>query len=274
MEHLQGDELRTACERAIILGYQQCLAVAHAVFVEAYRKLVWYIIANYRLQDEESANDVFQNVFQSLHMKISKPKWVPRGSFKHYVIKTAINACNKELKSQKTNLINLGDVPIENILIQQDDPANGDMELTAEEIWERLDIQLQQSNQNNLINRIILASRALEGRKTSKKYPAKKMLADWSKLAQLTDEQLARFHKLVSSKRRSFPSYGIVSLLEELLNDESIDEWQIAVVFMLAAGKNTTETRHLLARMSRLSEAAIHTRFCRYIPALQPPPQE
>ena len=63
-------------------------------------------------------------------------------------------------------------------------------------------------------------------------------------------------------------------LLEQLLNDENIEEWQIAAVFMLAAGKNTTETRRLLARMSRLSEAAIHTRFCRYSPALRPPPQE
>lgn len=131
------------------------------------------------------------------------------------------------------------------------------------EAWEELDRRLSQSDQGDLINRIIFAHRCLEGQLTAGKYPVKELQADWRRVLNTRDAKLRALHGHAAAAAQRLPWLGLVFIAASLINAELAERWQVAVIFAAGTGMGMKDTYDLLIRLTQLSASAIFARISR-----------
>lgn len=257
---VSGEDLKEACQDAVLLGCRSKLTASYEIVVAGFHQLVRYAIRKFNIK-EPTSDDVFQNVFLNLLQAFRKDDFVRRASLATYIWHVTVNECLKEVRPPRT-LQELRDVgPGYKIWPAAAPPAGPTPKVI--DAWEELDQRIRDSDQGNVVNRIILAHKCLEGYRTGGKYPVKQLLRDWQRLARCTNRELAALHERAADQARRFPAYGVVPLAAEFINEGLAEPWQVAVVFAAAAGMDLSETHQLLTRLAGLSENAVNTRTCR-----------
>lgn len=267
------DAFQAACQAAVLLGYQQDLSGAKAVFAEAYYQLVRYAIRKFGFRDSgtPSADDVYQQVFLGLHQCLRKGATVDPGRLGSYVWQTAAHACFRALRSVRPHL-EVGEVPSQGgrMRIWPHPDHRRVLETVAAEAWEDLDWRLSRTEQGDLINRIILAHKGLAAEEDKGKMRIKELLAGWRHLAKCSDAEVKALHDKVTAEARRWPQMGLVWLAAGLLNADVAQAWQIPVIFAAGTGKDLEETRGLILQLSKISEEAVYTRISRMYAAFRP----
>ncbi len=267
-QRCQGNgDLRAACKGVVLEGYHQGIRAAQELLVEAYRRLVRCAIYRCGLTDtaNPSADDVFQDVFQGLHARLQKSAGIKAGHLGGYVWMTVVHACRRALGSDAVAVESVNEERAEKVWPQQ--PSNMRLDSSVVEAWEDLDHQLGRSGEGDLINRIILAHKCIEGQRTGKKYPIKKMLEAWRRTAKTADADLHRLSELASARTRS--SAGeVISAIAELFNAGHEEPWKIPIIFGTSAGLSIDEIRRILGRLTSLTEGAVYARISHIYRAL------
>lgn len=107
------------------------------------------------------------------------------------------------------------------------------------EYWEHLDHRLSNSDQGDLINRIILAQQCMEGCVTDKKPSAKHLMVDWQCLSQISKGELRKLHEKVVER---LISQDLVYFAAEFINAGVVKPHQVAVIFAAGTGMNLEQT--------------------------------
>jgi len=181
-----------------------------------------------------------------------------------------VNACAKALQSeQKQHKLKSGYQP------RKGNYSSGVfVPPKVVEHWEDFDHRLLNSNDGNLINRIILAQRCLEACVTGKRLSAKQLIADWQALLQMSERDMVSLHEKTVVHVKHSPDRSVVHMAADLVNAGLAEPYQVAIVFAAAIGMNPEKTQNLLAQLSGLSATAIFARIHRIYKVLQPPGME
>lgn len=263
----QSNGLDEACKVVVLLGYPLEVKAVQEVFHEAYYKLVRSKIYKFGIRDNDdpSADDVFQNVFLNIHKQFRRGASI-RGPLAVYITRVALHECFRWLRDAARHTSLPEDVvEIETSLSYALLPP------PVVEYWEHLDHRLSNSDQGDLINRIILAQQCMEGCVTDKKPSAKHLMADWQCLSQISKGELRKLHEKVVER---LISQDLVYFAAEFINAGVIKPHQVAVIFAAGTGMNLEQTHKLVGRLSSLSATAIFARIHRIYKVLQPPGME
>ena len=97
------EDLRQACEATVLLGCKMNVPTVADVFVEAYAKLVWFIIRRRGIADggHPAAEDVFQETFCGLHRQLRRGLTLERARLATYVSCAAVHACARPLEKAR-----------------------------------------------------------------------------------------------------------------------------------------------------------------------------
>ena len=140
----------------------------------------------------------------------------------------------------------------------------------AAEAWEELDAQLRASKQEDLVNRIILAHKCIEGAQGGGSLPLKELMADWHRLAKMPDAEIKKLCELVTAETQRFPWLGIVLLAGDLITRKLAQPWQMPVIFAAGTGKDFDETKELIAQLNALAAGSVFARISRMYQAFGP----
>ena len=266
----QDNDVHEACKAVTLLGYPMEVKAIQDTFYEAYYKLVRSIIHKFGIRDDgdPSADDVFQNVFTSLHKQFRREASVKR-PLAAYVAKVAVNECFRSLK----NATGRASLAEEQVQTRASRPS-ALLPPPVVENWEHLDHRLLRSEQGNLINRIILAQQCLEACCTAKKPSAKQLKTDWQILARVSERNILSLHEKTAMYIRRARTGDVVQIAADLINARLAEPYQVAIVFAAATGIDLRQTHELIDQLSGLSDTAIFTRICRIYSVLKPPGME
>jgi len=211
---------------------------------------------------------VSQQVLANLHEYFHKGGSV-KGRLATYVARVTVNECFRArkdaakhtgLREAKERKVEIG-TSLSTALLPP----------SAVECWEDLDERLFHSKQGNLINRIIFAQRCLETCSTGQKLSAKQLMADWQRLAEMSEEHVANLHRKVVKEVKHLPGRSMVQIAADLINAGLARPHQMTIVFAAGTGMSLEQTLALFDELRNLSAGAIHTRICRIQMALQLP---
>ena len=264
----QEDEFQKACKQVLLTGYRSGIKAVREVFYESYYRLVRYFVRKCGITDDgqPGADDASQQVFLALHKYLSRGLSV-KYSLAAYIKRTTINECIEMLNTaQKQNN------PMLEQLIKRKKPASaGVLSPGAVEDWEHLDHRLSNSNQGDLINRIILAQQCIEGCATGRQISAKQLMATWKGLSQLPNEEIRKTYEETVLNIKNLPSVGLIRFAANLINTQLIEAERIAIVLAAGSGMDLQQTKQLIDRLSKLSSTAVYARICRIYMILREP---
>jgi DNA-directed RNA polymerase specialized sigma24 family protein len=267
---------KATCQTAVLIGYEKGFGGAKRVFVQAYHRLVRYVVAKFGLTESSipSADDVYQDVFLGLHKHLSKGASVDPGMLGAYVRQAAVHACFRAKKSEASRPEAMSEVSgggtgrrvwpsgtVQRPILEADDI----------EAWEQLDWQLSRTDQGDLVNRLILAHKCMRGQRRGEKLPVKEMMADWQHLAERPEDELKQIYGVVATTSQGQVWASVPVMAAYLINAGHIQPWQLPVVFAAATDVPIDETDAFLRRLTDLSEEAVYARISRLKAALAPP---
>lgn len=185
------------------------------------------------------------------------------GSLATYVAKSAVYECFRAREEAAGHAdLSLEQVQIETTLSTAILPSS------VVELWEYLDGELCRLRQGDLIDRTIFAQRSLEICTVGQKLSAKQLTADWKRLSELSESQIADLHRKVAKENEPFPDRGVVPMAADLINAGQVAPYQLAVVFAAGMGLDLQQTKDLLEQLKNLSPNAVYARICRIHSAL------
>ena len=265
---VETEELEQACKEVALLGLPQGIKAVWDVFYEAYYKLVRSTIHRYGIDDnhDPSADDVFQNVFVSLARHFQKQRSI-KARLSSYIVSVTMNECytatQKQWRRKKQGY--------EDEMRELKESAAVFLPPKVVEKWEQLDNRLARTDQGDLINRIILALKAMEACSSGRKASAKLLKQYWFACSELSDEQISSLQKTTAGHLERFGSMGVVYIVADLANHRVVQgPPHVPVVFAAATGMSDDLIHPLLNTLNSLSQGAIHTRICRIYKVLQP----
>lgn len=260
LEGLKEGHSQTAepCKQVVLVGFPLEIPALEEIFYEAYYRIVRSRIYRFGIQDTDqpSADDVFQTVFVNLieHFRRGDPDV---RSLSGYVRRSTFYECLK-VKKQSQKYLSLGETQHE---IEDSQPYITFLPPRAVEKWEQTDDRLLRSRRGSLINRIILAQRALEGYLFDDTPSAKQLKADWQQLGWISDGDVSSLHGQTVRKAQDFGPRAVVPVAAEMINSGLAEPPQVAILFAAATGMNLPQTRRLLDDLNKLSETAVYTRI-------------
>jgi len=266
-------ELAGICKEVVLFGYPQEISAVQKVFYEAYYRLVRSIIHKYGINDEgePSADDVSQTTFKILHDLLREGKGRSiKGPFAPYVVAVVSNECKRAKRSLKGHAA----LPDEVQLEQRQSTFGVFVTRGVAEIWEDINHQLLNSGRGDLINRIILAHRVIEGSTTGRKPSAKELMEYWRLLSDMSTEEVADIHSLVVAETTKGDFEGVTFVAANLLNTGGAEMHQLAIVLAAGTGMDIEQIRRFIGELNGLSAGAIFTRISRIYDVLQPPEEE
>ena len=257
--------LKRACEETILLGYPEgpTRKAASEIFFEAYHRLIRFMISKFDLADDTKpyADDVFQEVFVGLHRRLQKGVRLERASLATYVWRAATHACLRAVRSPKPTEQLTPDTQGKRMWPSPEQPRF--ITLAVIERWEQLDLLVAREWPDDLVNRVILAQKGLQGLLGDEEVTVKELRADWQRLAKISEGELVALHEQTAAQARILPAPGTLHLLARMINGKHAQPWQVAVLFAAGKGLDPKATRELLVRLAGLSENAIYVRISR-----------
>lgn len=263
----QTVELSEACKAVLFLGYSLEIEALQEAFYEAYYRLIRSLTYRFGITDsgDPSADDVSQNVFTNLHKQFRKGVPV-RGPLAGYIARVTINECGRAKRS-KWKQVNL---TYEDQIKEEQPSSAMFMPPGVVENWEYFDHKLLNSDQGNLINRIILAQQCIDACSTGRKPSAKDLKAAWQNLKQMSEAAVDSLYQKTVRQIKQYPETDVAHIAAELINWGLAEPCQVAIVFAAATGMNIEQTSKLLDQLNSLSDTAIFARICRIYTVLRP----
>jgi len=256
---VDSNELKKACEAVLLLGCRLRIKGAFEAFYLAYHGLVRYGIGRFDIADDAVADDVWQNVFTNLLGRLTRDAPIQPGCLASYVVQATFRECRRALGTIRPTLAP-DKIPEKKIWPR---PSASRFNAETIETWEEQDHRLAASDHKDVIDRIIFAHMYLEVQATGLKYPVKQMQADWRELSRRPEEQVGALHERVAGECSRFPVSGPVIVIADLVNNGSLESWQIPVVFAAAEGLDLQQTRDLASRLAVMESGTIYSRICR-----------
>jgi len=259
LDTLRSD-LDQACKYVVLTGYSQGIQAARKVFFEAFGGPIHYVIihrARLTEQGQPSVDDAFQQTRLCLHQRLRKGACIER-PLRSYVATVTTNTCSQLLRDNRRHLtardvethtkIADGYVPVPSTII---------------EFWEDWDIKLGRKDQDNTISCIILGHQCLDSWSTENGTSADGLMAQWQRLASLTEKQIYHLHDQSCRWRERSRETDPVRLAAELINAGLLAAHQMAVGVATGAGLDPGQCCKLVAQLSNLSANALYARLCR-----------
>jgi DNA-directed RNA polymerase specialized sigma24 family protein len=263
---VQYSEISEACKAMLLLGYPLEIEAMQEAFHEAYYRLIRFFIYRFGIRDSDdpSADDIFQNVFLNLHSYFKRGTSV-EGPLAGYIKAVTINECIKA-KSPARKHISLED---EDLIEHKKSPSTVVVPPEVVENWEYFDRKLLDSDQGNLINRIILAQQCIEACSTGNKPSARDLKTAWQSLKQMSKAAVDSLYQKTVRQIKQSPEADVAHIAAELINSGIAEHCQVTIVFAAATGMNPEQTSKLLDQLNSLSDTAIYARICRIYTALR-----
>lgn len=260
-------DLHEACKRVVLIGCPSEIKAIDEVFYEAYYQFVRSIIRRYGVKDngQPSADDVFQGAFGNLLEHFRKGASV-EGRLQPYIASVTLHEYFKQLRETQRH----ASFPEDQIQIRTS-LSTVLLPTSVVERWEDIDHRLSRSDQGDLINRTIVAQQCLESYSTGKRPSAKELMADWKLMSKMSKQDIAALHKKIVTQIKRSPGQSVAQAAADLINAGLLRPYQMAIVFAAGTGMDLEQTGQLIARISSLSAAAVHTRISRIFTALAPP---